>query len=63
MLLAGNRVEKPEARVGTPLLEVSALRVLDDRGLVAVDGVSLAVRAGEVYGIAGVEGNGQRELI
>jgi simple sugar transport system ATP-binding protein len=57
------RVQKPEAHPGDPLVEITGLRVLDDRGLMAVDGVSLAVRGGEVYGIAGVEGNGQRELV
>lgn len=36
---------------------------MDDRGTVAVDGVSLAVHAGEVLGIAGVQGNGQTELV
>ncbi len=44
-------------------LEVSDLEVNDDRALPAVCGVSFAVRAGEVVGIAGVEGNGQHELI
>ena len=45
------------------LLEVDDLHVLDDRGLPAVKGVSLSVRAGEIVGIAGVDGNGQSELI
>ena len=48
---------------GAILLEASALEVLDARGLPAVRGVSFAVRAGEIVGIAGVEGNGQHELI
>ena len=48
---------------GEPLLEVRALRVRDDRGLVAIHELSLAARAGEILGIAGVEGNGQHELI
>ena len=48
---------------GDPLLAVRALEVSDDRGLPAVRGVSFEVRAGEVVGIAGVEGNGQHELI
>lgn len=46
-----------------PVLEVDNLRVLDDRGLVAVDGVSLVLREGEILGVAGVAGNGQRELV
>jgi len=48
---------------GAPLLEVRVLDVLDDRGLPAVRRVSLDVCAGEVVGIAGVEGNGQQELV
>ncbi len=48
---------------GAPLLEVRDLRVLDARRLTAVDGVSFSVNAGEILGIAGVEGNGQTELL
>ena len=43
--------------------EVSDLEVADERGLPAVRGVSFAVRGGEILGIAGVEGNGQHELV
>jgi simple sugar transport system ATP-binding protein len=57
------RVEKPPAHLGDVLLEVDDLHVLDDRGLPAVRGVSFQVRAGEIVGIAGVDGNGQTELI
>jgi general nucleoside transport system ATP-binding protein len=57
------RVEKPPAQTGDVLLEVSGLHVNDDRGLPAVKDVSLVVRAGEIVGLAGVEGNGQSELI
>jgi len=46
-----------------PRLAVDGLVVDDDAGLVAVDRVSLAVRPGEIVGIAGVSGNGQRELV
>jgi simple sugar transport system ATP-binding protein len=46
-----------------PLLQVEGLRVLDDRGLEAVRGASFDVREGEIVGIAGVDGNGQSELI
>ncbi len=57
------RVEKSPHQPGSPLLEVMNLSVLDDRKLPAVRDVSLVVRAGEVVGIAGVDGNGQRELV
>jgi simple sugar transport system ATP-binding protein len=57
------RVEKPPASVGETLLEVRDLRTLDDRGLEKVRGVSFAVRAGEIVGLAGVDGNGQTELV
>jgi simple sugar transport system ATP-binding protein len=56
-------VEKPPASPGEPTLEVEDLHVLDDRGLEAVRGVSLTVRKGEIVGIAGVDGNGQKELV
>ena len=45
------------------MLEVRDLRVRDDRDLEAVRGASLDVRAGEIVGIAGVDGNGQSELV
>lgn len=48
---------------GEVALEVKELRVLNDRGLEAVRGISLAVRQGEIVGIAAVEGNGQSELM
>jgi general nucleoside transport system ATP-binding protein len=57
------RVEKAPAQPGEPLLEVEDLVVLDERGLAACRGVSFDVRAGEIVGIAGVDGNGQTELI
>ena len=47
------------AQPGETLLEVEDLHVVDDRGLEAVRGVSFDVRAGEIVGIAGVDGNGQ----
>jgi simple sugar transport system ATP-binding protein len=56
------RVEKDEAQPGETVLQLEGLKVLDNRSLRAVRGVSLEVRAGEILGIAGVQGNGQREL-
>jgi general nucleoside transport system ATP-binding protein len=57
------RVDKQPAHPGETLLHVEDLRAYDDRGLEAVRGVSLEVRAGEIVGLAGVDGNGQTELI
>src|SRR4051812_16706255 len=56
-------VAKDDVEPGAARLEVRDLRVDDDRGLPAVDGVSLDVRGGEIVAIAGVDGNGQSELI
>ncbi|MFL5959899.1 MAG: ABC transporter ATP-binding protein [Gaiellaceae bacterium] len=57
------RVAKEPAEPGDVLLEVRDLQVRDDRGIEKVRGVSFDVRAGEIVGIAGVDGNGQTELI
>jgi ABC-type uncharacterized transport system ATPase subunit len=57
------RVEKPEADVGTIELSVKNLSVSSSDGTKRVNGVSFEVRKGEILGIAGVEGNGQTELI
>ena len=57
------RIDKAAAQPGEPLLQVDDLRVFDERGLEAVRGLGLEVRAGEIVGIAGVDGNGQTELI
>ncbi|HEX7297476.1 MAG TPA: ABC transporter ATP-binding protein, partial [Solirubrobacteraceae bacterium] len=57
------RLDKEAPRTGKAMLEVSDLHAADDRGLPALQGVSFTVHGGEVVGIAGVDGNGQAELI
>jgi simple sugar transport system ATP-binding protein len=56
-------VDKPPAQPKEAVLEVRDLEVSDDRGLPAVRGLSLTVHAGEIVALAGVDGNGQSELI
>jgi simple sugar transport system ATP-binding protein len=66
-LMVGRTIAPLRARAataaGVPLLDVRMLEVRDDRGLEAVRRVSFTVHGGEIVGIAGVEGNGQHELI
>ena len=57
------QVKKEEAQPKEEILNVQNLWVHDARGLLAVNGVSLSINAGEIVGIAGVEGNGQSELV
>lgn len=56
-------VDKEPAQPAGPVLEVENLQVVDDRRHLAVNGVSFQVHAGEILGIAGVQGNGQTELV
>ncbi len=57
------RVEKDDAHPDASILSVENLHATDDRGAKALAGLSFEVRAGEVLGIAGVQGNGQSELV
>ena len=56
-------VEKPPAVIGETVLEVEDLVVKDDRKLITVKGISFQIQAGEILGVAGVQGNGQTELV
>ena len=56
-------IDKGPATPGDVRLRVRDLEVTDERGVRAVSGLGFEVREGEIYGLAGVEGNGQRELV
>ncbi|WLD95213.1 ABC transporter ATP-binding protein [Alkalihalobacillus sp. AL-G] len=56
-------IEKDEAKPQQSVLEIENITVKDSRGISAINGLNLTVRAGEIIGIAGVDGNGQTELI
>ncbi|WP_329522425.1 ABC transporter ATP-binding protein [Spirillospora sp. NBC_01491] len=66
-LMVGSELPKPELRESTVTddvqLDIGGLSVLTAEGRPVVDGVSLSIRRGEIVGLAGVEGNGQSELI
>lgn len=56
------RLEKKKARPGKPVLEIENLSALNDKKLLALKGLNLVVRKNEILGMAGISGNGQKEL-
>jgi simple sugar transport system ATP-binding protein len=56
------RTERTRVEMGKPVLQVENLSALSDKGLLALNGVSFSIREGEIFGIAGISGNGQQEL-
>src|SRR5258707_4380534 len=66
MMIGAQELTKAPARVdevGAPRLEIDDLNALDDAGQPALHDVTLAIKGGEIVGIAGVSGNGQRQLV
>lgn len=65
MIVGSNVVERmrPSERSGRPALAVSSVKLSDANGTLALDGASFEVRSGEIYGLAGVGGNGQEPLV
>jgi simple sugar transport system ATP-binding protein len=61
--VSGPKLQREVRPAGAVRLDVKALAVLGDRGEPAVRGLSVQVRSGEIVGVAGVSGNGQRELM
>lgn len=57
------RLSKEQIQPGEIILQVEDLRALNDKGLPALKGISFAIHRGEIFGVAGVAGNGQRELV
>lgn len=56
------KLEKPRVKLGGEILRVENLTALSDKGVIALRDVSFTIREGEIFGIAGVSGNGQQEL-
>jgi ABC-type uncharacterized transport system ATPase subunit len=56
------RLDKTPSQKGDTILDIDSIQALNDKGLPALRGVSIHIRSGEIVGLAGVAGNGQREL-
>jgi simple sugar transport system ATP-binding protein len=56
------RTERVEVEKGEPVIQVENLSALSDKGFLALKGISFSIREGEIFGIAGISGNGQQEL-
>ncbi len=67
MMMGDRKEAQPVSKVArlnaTPVLEVQDIHAIKDSGLPAVNGLSLTVHSGEIVGIAGISGNGQKELV
>jgi ABC-type uncharacterized transport system ATPase subunit len=57
------RIEKAIVESGKAILEVRDLSASSDKGFLALNGISFSIREGEIFGVAGISGNGQRELV
>jgi len=57
------RIERKKVERGKPILQVDTLSALSDKGFLALKGVTFSIHEGEIFGIAGISGNGQRELV
>lgn len=55
--------EKPEVTIGKEILKVENITIKDENNIIKVDNISFDIKEGEVFGIAGVEGSGQTELV
>ncbi len=55
-------LEKEDRKAGDVVLQLTDVRAIGDRGIIALDGIGLTIHAGEIIGLAGVAGNGQSEL-
>lgn len=57
------RIERKHVERGEKILEVQDVNVRSDKGYLAVEGLSFSIHEGEIFGVAGISGNGQRELV